>query len=78
MVEYLPSDLFEDLTNELDIYTRLTGGGYANRIAQCYGKVGRGIELEYLSEGCLTSVLEDLTYRNKGSQASATLGQPMC
>lgn len=60
VVKYPPSDAFADLSNELKIYARLKEGGGCNRIAQCHGKVERGIELEYLAGGCLASVLNNL------------------
>ena len=45
-----------------NIYTRLAENGGSDRITQCFGMVERGIELEFLEGGCLTSVLKGLQY----------------
>ena len=62
VVKYPPSYAFADLRNEYNIYTRLAENGGSDRITQCFGMVERGIELEFLEGGCLTSVLKGLQY----------------
>jgi hypothetical protein len=57
-----PSHAFADHRNEYNIYTRLAENGASDRITQCFSVVERGIELEFLEGGCLTSVLKGLQY----------------
>jgi hypothetical protein len=61
-VKYPPSYAFVDLRNEYNIYIRLAENRGGDRITQCFGMVERGIELEFLEGGCLTSVLKGLQY----------------